>query len=89
MLAPIDISFMLVCYVSGDPKQELGSKQWNSPAGQKTRDWLVGNDLVEAETYRATERGRAWVEFICQTPLPESDWRMPERQPKERARHEP
>ena len=76
-LAPITIKFMLACYCSGQPAVELGT-QWNSGAGQETLHWLQANGLI-GDNYRVTERGEAWVKFICATPLPETVWVLPER----------
>jgi len=78
--APIVVSFMLVCYFSPNPEEELGHAHWNSGAGLETRKWLSDNGLIDAG-HRATERGKAWVEFICQTPLPVVRWTLPERKP--------
>ena len=75
-LAPIHIIFMLSCYTSTDPKTELGEAHWNSTAGKDVRNWLLSTKLVD-EKYRATDRGRAWVRFICDTPLPEQVWINP------------
>lgn len=66
---PIVINFMIACYVSPDPQTNLGSQTWNSEVGLKTREWLLLNGLV-GEDGRATDRGIAWVEQICSTPLP-------------------
>ena len=78
MLAPIHIKFMLACHCSGDPENTLGSAHWNSSAGHDTKQWLIENDLID-ENNRSTPRGRAWVQFICQTPLPVATWTLPER----------
>lgn len=76
-LPPIAITFMLTCYFSPEPAIQLGV-QWNSEAGCKMRNWLMRNNLIDAE-YSATERGKAWVDFICSTPLPIVRWALPER----------
>jgi hypothetical protein len=77
-LAPIHINFMLVCYFSAEPEQALGKYHWDSMAGREARLWLHKNELIDSYN-RSTERGRAWVDFICETPLPEAKWVMPER----------
>lgn len=72
---PIKISFMLACYVSPEPhRYTLGD--WNSEAGIETRQWLLENGLID-ENNRSTEKGDAWVAFICDTPLPVAKWCMP------------
>lgn len=75
---PIKAMFMLACYVAADPEEYLGKDHWNSIAGVDTRGWLKRNDLVD-EDFSATERGKAWVRFLVDTPLPEADWKLPER----------
>lgn len=88
-MAPIHITFMLACHCSPDPEENLGHAHWNSPAGYSTREWLVNNELLEpiytdptapGNKYTVTDRGRAWVEFICSTPLPVIEWRLPDRE---------
>jgi hypothetical protein len=77
-LAPITIIYMLACYTSPKPEEEVGGPSvWNSEAGRETRNWLRDNGLV-GEDWRATEKGIAWVQFICETPLPVSKWVLPE-----------
>jgi hypothetical protein len=76
--APIDIDFMIACYCSAEPWQNLGMRRWDSSAGKETRDWLQHEGLVDAN-YRPTDRGKAWVHFICATPLPRMKWTMPDR----------
>lgn len=72
---PIKISFMLACYVSPEPhRYVLGA--WDSEAGIETRQWLRDNGLID-ESDRATDKGEAWVQFICDTPLPVAKWVMP------------
>jgi hypothetical protein len=72
---PIKISFMLACYVSPEPSRYVLG-EWDSEAGIETRRWLQENGLID-ENHRATPRGEAWVQFICDTPLPVSKWVMP------------
>lgn len=78
MLRPIHISFMLACHTTSDPSAVLSSAHWNSDVGLKVRDWLIAEGLVDG-FYKSTDRGKAWVDFICQTPLPEQEWRLPKR----------
>ena len=77
-LSPLTISFMLACYYSADPEANVGDARWNSSAGVSVRMWLEQHGLIDDKN-RATDRGKAWVRFICQTPLPEQAWRLPER----------
>ncbi len=76
-LAPIHITFMMACYTSLEPEAQLGERHWNSPGGKETRSWLIQNELIDGNN-RATDRGEAWVRFICDTPLPEKKWVRPD-----------
>lgn len=76
--SPLLIHFMLACYVSPEPAAYVGGDRWHSRAGMGARSWLVDNDLVD-DHYRATERGKAWVRAICDTPLPIATWSLPAR----------
>jgi len=73
---PIKIIFMIACHVAGDPETYIGKDHWNSPAGFETRKWLQANDLIN-EDYESTPKGKAWIEFICETPLPICKWMRP------------
>jgi len=76
---PMTIRFMLACFISPNPTVVLRDATWSCEAGQETRRWLRDNDLIDAD-HRATERGKAWVKFICATPLPIQSWSLPPRQ---------
>jgi len=75
-IAPIHISIMLACYVSPDPNGIVGAAVWTSRAGDDAKQWLLEEDLIDINS-RATERGEAWVRFICETPLPIKVWQRP------------
>ena len=75
-LAPCYIQFILACHVSGDPEKHLGVDYWGSPTGKTVRQWMVDNNFVDSN-WQTTERGRAFVEFICETPLPICKWVRP------------
>jgi hypothetical protein len=77
-LPPMAIVFMIVCHAYGDPEKYLGKDHWNSSAGIHWRSWLLENDLIDAAN-KSTDRGKAWVDFIRATPLPEKCWKLPER----------
>jgi hypothetical protein len=38
----------------------------------------MAHDLIDMD-HKSTERGKAWVDFICATPLPEQCWKLPKR----------
>ncbi len=89
--APIYLNFMIAVALHGDTAEEqLGRAHWNSPGGKEVREWLVCHRLihhyhtfVDYETgdvhmhYKSTERGQAWVDHACTTPLPVSvtEWK--------------
>jgi hypothetical protein len=68
---------MLACYYAANPAEHVGDS-WDSQAGRCVRIWLERQDLIGPDN-KATERGKAWVEYICDTPLPEMTWVRPER----------
>jgi hypothetical protein len=72
-VAPITIRFMLACYAYPKPSEAIGLGTWESYAGKAARKYLKYNELVD-DKYQATERGRAWVEMITATPLPDKGW---------------
>lgn len=77
-VSPLTIKLMFACYCSPDPATWFGDA-WGSPAAITARNWLVLEGLV-AENHVATDRGTAWVEFICATPIPIQRWVLPERE---------
>jgi hypothetical protein len=79
-VSPFAVSLMLTCYWSPEPVTER-AQEWSTEAGVEITAWLAAQGLIDPKTYRATERGKAWVEFICATPLPVAKWTLPEREP--------
>lgn len=79
-VSPLAVRIMLACYYSPDPAREVGVP-WASQAGTEIRTWLLNEGLIANDTSLATERGKAWVEFLLQTPLPVAKWTLPERSP--------
>lgn len=77
-MAPITIKIMLACHCSAAPELQLGAEQWNSFAGLEARTWLLESGLIDSDN-RSTPKGKAWVQFICSTPLPVATWALPER----------
>jgi hypothetical protein len=76
-LTPNDIDVLLHYYVSPEPHP-----RHNSPAVQSTVDTFIEDGILEEVnnehhvTYkiRTTDRGRKFVEMICETPYPEKRW---------------
>lgn len=77
-VSPLTIKFMLACYYAADPAEYVGVS-WSSEAGRRAREWLERKELIGTDS-KATERGKAWVEYICETPLPEIAWVRPDRE---------
>jgi hypothetical protein len=69
---------MLVCQYSAKPSLHYDDVRWNSKPMRDALAWLIAHECIEPETYKATDRGKAWVEHICATPLPVKQWMRPE-----------
>ena len=76
--SPLQIIIMLICYYSPKPVSEIDVSRWHSQAADEIREQLRRDGLID-DSNRATERGRAWVDYICRTPLPVQSWILPER----------
>lgn len=74
--SPLTINIMLACHVSPEPEGVVGERVWHSEASKIVRAWLLAEGLISMHGlhYRSTERGEAWVESICTTPLPVQKW---------------
>lgn len=75
--SPLLITIMLACHVSPKPYELVGAP-WGSDAGHKFRRLLQEHGLIDAN-YNSTPKGRAWVQYIINTPLPIATWSMPPR----------
>jgi len=76
--SPLLIEIMLACHCRPNPAEALGPT-WGTETAAAIRTWLIDNELIDPGTFRATEKGEAWVKFICDTPLPTLKWEMGER----------
>jgi hypothetical protein len=76
--SPLLIEIMLACHCRPNPAEALGPT-WETETAAEIRSWLIDNDLIDPGTFRSTEKGAAWVKFICETPLPTLKWEMGER----------
>ncbi len=83
-VSPLTIRIMFAIYCApNDVEQFVPENQWLSGAGDEARTYLLSNELVkrdENSILRATDRGKAWVQYICETPFPIPVWKMPERE---------
>lgn len=80
-MTPFEIEILIHYYVSPTPHRvELE----NSPIWPETRAWFLAQGLLAARTessrygatYECTKRGEAWINYICQLPLPTQQWVM-------------
>lgn len=80
-LAPIHITFMIAFYTRGENAiDEIGEACWHSQKGLEVRRFLIDEGLIDSDNGHVTDRGEAWVDFICSTPLPEMSWTLPKRE---------
>ena len=82
-MTPLQIKMMLHYYACTNPYAEHEPFHAKAPAVVEQREWLVADGLLKVEpsidaTFVITERGRAYVDFLCGMPLPISKWIMPE-----------
>lgn len=85
-VSPLTIQIMLACFCTPEPSSWFEPDQWCSTASIDVRHWLLeaglitGIDGIPDTEPRATERGKAWIGFICATPLPVAQWILPPRE---------
>lgn len=85
-VSPLTIQIMFACFCTPEPSAWFEPAQWSSKAGIEVKCWLLerglitGDDGIPHEEPRATDRGKAWVGFICSTPLPVAHWVLPPRE---------
>lgn len=82
-MTPYEIGIMLHIYTRAGPFSDSGIPS-DAPIFSSTLDALSGAGLIEGSTttdhgFSATSRGRAYVEFLMQMPLPEQEWVLPEQ----------
>ncbi len=80
MFTPGDLELLLHCHYSVDPHPRL-----NAPAIQEgIKKWGFYGMIERTDTdvFTTTSRGRAWIEYLLSTPLPEENWVVPERKKK-------
>lgn len=75
-MSPLGINLMLAAYCTPDPASYVGEKVWESQAATSERANLLAHDMVD-ENFSATEKGKAWVEFIRRVPFPVEEWKIP------------
>ncbi len=73
MVSPLTIQIAIACHVSTLAEEHVGEVTWESPAGREVRAWLKANDLVNPN-HEGNDKLAAWVQKICETPLPFLAW---------------
>ena len=76
--SPLLIRLMLACHVSAEPAKHMG-ETWGSAVTNDALRWLYDNGLIDADN-RSTEKGKAWVGHIVNTPIPIATWSLPPRE---------
>lgn len=65
------VHFILECCCTETPGVNIWPGGWDSEAGQKCREWMKAEGLIDPVTEQATERGMRWGIAITDVPLPE------------------
>jgi len=84
-VSPLTIQMALAFNASQAPEQFFSHMTWSSAPAKEARAWLLANDMLERDPDNSlvclsTPKLAAWVGFICATPLPVQEWRLPERE---------
>lgn len=71
-MTPLQIDIMLHYYAMGDDYRE---GDFSAPAVKESIDWLddermILRTLSGNPQYRITDKGRAYVDYLCSVPLP-------------------
>lgn len=81
-MTPMQIHWCVIFLVCGDPVAELGDPHFNSRVGKEVQMWMINEALIEwsaeEKRYLPLPRLQAFVEHLCQQPLPVQKWVMPE-----------
>lgn len=82
LVSPLTIQMAIAFHVSDHPEQFFNSVTWGSNPAKEARGWLLANGLLTRDPHNSlvclpTPKLAAWVDFICATPLPVQEWRLP------------
>lgn len=73
LLSPLKVKVLLHAHCSLDPIENR-----HAPAVEEAIDYLVGEDAIKLTNQPGgmvtTDKGRAWVACICNTPPPTLAW---------------
>jgi len=81
-MTPLHIKLLLHHHCRCEPYSRHDPDHAESPAVSEYRSELILADILTIDStsgsgYMTTERGKALVEMLCQTPFPESKWINP------------
>lgn len=69
--SPLDIEVMMYCYARGDQHPRYGNESVDDSHNRLLCYHLIEMDKSKGENgYKATDKGLAWVGFLCNTPFP-------------------
>lgn len=82
-MTPFELDILLHYFACADDHPVVHR---NPPIWPETRDAFIAEDLMadnlpdsgRTATYRLTERGRAYIEFVLAVPLPVNTWQLPQ-----------
>jgi len=84
-MTPLELTVLIAVHCSPScPESYFGNpRTWASEPAESAKIWFMGLGIFEHSTgfYRVTDKGRAWIDFILNTPVPETKFVMPERKP--------
>ena len=72
-VSPLHITIAIEYAQTNEPGANIPKNIWNSQAAEGVKAWLAGQGLIE--NGQRTDKLCAWVDFICDTPLPVKTWR--------------
>lgn len=79
-LKPAELEFLLHCYIFGEPHPQEDAPTYKNAAQFFLREGIIANRSEEERVehggggYSVTARGKAWLQLILNTPMPEAAW---------------
>lgn len=85
-MTPLQIDILLNYYTT-PVEYGRADDNFGAPAVQEAINWMIGANLLEnckseLGSYRTTDRGKAYVDGLCNMPLPVQKWYVPSKEPK-------
>jgi len=73
-ISPAALSFLIHCYCIRSEFERI-----NAPVTQETIKWFLEDEIIEpiegeVNQWQCTDKGVAWMDAICGTPIPEKKW---------------